>query len=90
VIDGIGPIRPTQGGKGIEPSSKEKLKEKEKIRSESLEVGETKKVEELVRMARDSEEIRTELVEQLREALEKGIYVVDAERLARKILEEWE
>ncbi|MEJ5256915.1 MAG: flagellar biosynthesis anti-sigma factor FlgM [Fervidobacterium sp.] len=71
----------------------EKDVEKSKVRKEDLKVSdqliveEGKRVAEYIEMAKTSSEVRTELVEQIKKAIEDGTFKVDVEKIAKKILE---
>ncbi|AEH51142.1 flagellar biosynthesis anti-sigma factor FlgM [Pseudothermotoga thermarum] len=52
------------------------------VKSESL------NIIELVKMAKESPEVRQKLVDQIRQAIEANVYNVDPERIARRILSE--
>ncbi|MGQ9856626.1 MAG: flagellar biosynthesis anti-sigma factor FlgM [Fervidobacterium sp.] len=71
----------------------EKDVEKSKVRKEDLKVSdqliveEGKRVAEYIEMAKTSSQVRTELVEQIKKAIEDGTFKVDIEKIAKKILE---
>ncbi|HCI29709.1 MAG TPA: flagellar biosynthesis anti-sigma factor FlgM [Fervidobacterium sp.] len=71
-------------GKEEKPVEKSKMKGGAE---ESLVVEEGKKVAEYIEMAKNYPEIRTDLVEQIKSAIENGTFKVDAGRIAKKILE---
>lgn len=80
-INGVG--RPYQIQ---QPPSPEKTERKPRAEGESLRVGETLNITELLREAKESEEVREKLVEQLRSAIEQGVYTIDPERIAKHIM----
>ncbi|HOA16372.1 MAG TPA: flagellar biosynthesis anti-sigma factor FlgM [Fervidobacterium sp.] len=71
-------------GKEEKPVEKSKVKGGDE---ESLVIEEGRKVAEYIEMAKDYPEIRTDLVEQLKNAIQNGTFKVDVEKIARKILE---
>lgn len=73
--------------KGKENKRVEKSKVGEEVAKETLLIEEGKKVAEYIEMAKNYPEVRTELVQQIREAIENGTFKVDVEKLAKKLLE---
>lgn len=71
-------------GKENKRVEKSKVSEQEK---EALVVQEGKKVAEYIEMAKNYPEVRTELVQQIKEAIENGTFKVDVEKIAKKLLE---
>ncbi len=53
------------------------------VRSET-----TVNIAELIKMAKESPEVRQQLVEHIRKAIEQNVYNVDAERIAQRLLRE--
>ncbi len=82
-INGVG--RPYQIQQPITPGKTER---KPRGESESLQIGEQLNISELLKEAKQSPEVREKLVEQLRAAIEQGIYTVDPERIAKHIMRE--
>ncbi|MGB9789956.1 MAG: flagellar biosynthesis anti-sigma factor FlgM [Thermotoga caldifontis] len=80
-INGVG--RPFQIH---QPVPAEKTERKPRVEGESLSVGEKLNISELLREAKESPEVREKLVEQLRAAIEQGIYTIDPERIAKHIM----
>lgn len=80
-INGVG--RPFQIH---QPVPTEKTERKPRAEGESLSVGEKLNISELLREAKESPEVREKLVEQLRAAIEQGIYTIDPERIAKHIM----
>ena len=81
-IEGVGgtqPIKGPQGGK-VE-KSKGKAKEKEEVITEAKDV-----VSKLIERIRSQPEVREKLVEDLKKALQSGLYSIDPEKIAEKIL----
>lgn len=70
--------------KGVEKS---KGKEVRKGASDSIVVEEGRKVAEYIEMAKSYPEIRVELVNSIKQAIENGTFKVDPEKIAKKILE---
>lgn len=80
-INGVG--RPFQIH---QPVPGEKTERKSRTEGESVRVGEKLNISELLREAKESPEVREKLVEQLRAAIEQGIYTIDPERIAKHIM----
>ncbi|ODN31072.1 flagellar biosynthesis anti-sigma factor FlgM [Fervidobacterium thailandense] len=75
-----------QETKGKEAKKGEKLREKEE--KEALLIEDGKKVAEYIAMAKNYPEVRTELVQKLKEAIENGTFKIDVDKIARKLLGE--
>lgn len=82
-INGVG--RPYQIQQPIPPGKTER---KPRGESESLQIGEQLNISELLKEAKQSPEVREKLVEQLKAAIEQGVYTVDPERIAKHIMRE--
>jgi negative regulator of flagellin synthesis FlgM len=80
-INGVG--RPFQIQ---QPAPPEKTERKPRVEGESLKVGEKLNIAELLKEAKESPEVREKLVEQLKNAIEQGVYTIDPERIARHIM----
>lgn len=92
MIDRINKATQMQNAQKIsEAKGKEnKRVEKSKVSGqdkESLVVQEGKKVAEYIEMAKNYPEVRTELVRQIKEAIENGTFKIDIEKIAKKLLE---
>ncbi len=94
MIDRINKLNQLLGNQNIKETKKigkeEKSVEKSKVKaqkSESLVIEEGKKVAEYIEMAKNYPEVRIELVQKIKQAIENGTFVVDAEKIAKKILE---
>ncbi|MEN3007850.1 flagellar biosynthesis anti-sigma factor FlgM [Pseudothermotoga sp.] len=71
-----------------QPTPLNRTEKKPRNESESLQIGERLNIPELLREAKQSPEVREKLVEQLRAAIEQGVYTVDPERIAKHIMRE--
>ncbi|HBT39692.1 MAG: Putative anti-sigma-28 factor, FlgM [Thermotoga sp. 50_1627] len=80
-INGVG--RPSQIQ---QPAPPEKTERKPRTEGESLKVEEKLNVVELLKEAKETPEVREKLVEQLKNAIEQGIYTIDPERIAKHIM----
>ena len=80
-IDGIGGLHPVKG------PQREKVEKSSGKIEERKEVQISGKAAELLEKAREVPEIREKLVQELREALEKGMYRIDVDSIARKMME---
>lgn len=72
--------------KGKESKRVEKSKVSEQ-KKDDLVVQEGKKIAEYIEMAKNYPEVRAELVQQIKEAIENGTFKVDVEKIAKKLLE---
>ncbi len=79
-VGGLGPIR--------EIGEKQKKVEKSKgeIKKEELSSTSKSEVEKVMEEARKIPDVRRELVEEIKKAIESGNYVIDAENIAKKLL----
>jgi len=86
---GIQGAQNLQEVKGKGEKNVEKLKEKaeEKKVTDALVVEEGKKIAEYIELAKSYPEIRTELVKQIKDAIDSGTFKVNPEQIAKKILE---
>ncbi len=82
-IRGIGGPDPL---KGIYDKKAEKLKRKVKVEGESLELSGKNFLESVLEKSKEIPEVREELVEQLKKAIESGDYVVDIKNIVRRML----
>lgn len=73
-----------QKGKENKRVEKSKLSKEEK---ETLVVQEGKKVAEYIAMAKNYPEVRVELVQHIKEAIENGTFKIDVEKIVKKLLE---
>ncbi|MFN6992436.1 MAG: flagellar biosynthesis anti-sigma factor FlgM [Fervidobacterium sp.] len=71
-------------GKGEKRVEKSKVKEPEQ---DSLVVEEGKKFAQYIDMAKNYPEVRVQLVQQIKDAIEKGSFAIDVEKIAKKLLE---
>jgi len=74
-------------GKGEKNVEKLKGKAEEKKVTDALVVEEGKKIAEYIELAKSYPEIRTELVKQIKDAIDSGTFKVNPEQIAKKILE---
>ncbi|AFG36031.1 flagellar biosynthesis anti-sigma factor FlgM [Fervidobacterium pennivorans DSM 9078] len=74
-------------GKTEKNVEKSKVKGEAKNVADSIILEEGKKVAEYIEMAKNYPEIRVELVNQIKQAIENGTFKVDVEKIAKKILE---
>jgi len=74
-------------GKGEKNVEKLKGKAEEKKVTDALVVEEGKKIAEYIELAKSYPEIRTELVKQIKDAINSGTFKVNPEQIAKKILE---
>ncbi len=79
-------VQHIQEAKGKEAKKREELRDK--VDNEALLVESGKKVAEYISMAKNYPEIRTELVQKLKEAIENGTFKVDVDKIAKKLLGE--
>lgn len=71
-------------GKGEKRVEKSKVKEPEQ---DSLLIEDGKKFAQYIDMAKSYPEVRVQLVQQIKEAIEKGSFKIDVEKIAKKLLE---
>ncbi len=69
-------------------STQQTEKKRESSQSDAFVRSEGINIAELIRMAKESPEVRQQLVDQIREAIEKNVYNVDPERIAKRLLRE--
>ncbi len=74
-------------GKGEKNVEKLKGKAEEKKVTDALVVEEGKKIAEYIELAKSYPEIRTELVKQIKDAIDSGTFKINPEQIAKKILE---
>jgi len=86
MIDKIGGVGGPDPLKGIYDKKAEKLKKKVKVSGESLELSGKGFLESVLEKSKEIPEVRQELVEQLKKAVESGDYVVDIKNIARRML----
>jgi negative regulator of flagellin synthesis FlgM len=79
-VGGLGPIRE------IGESQKKVEKSKGKKELEKLSPSTRGEVEKVLEEAKKLPDIRQELVEDIKKAIESGNYVIDVENIARKLL----
>ena len=79
-VGGLGPIREI----GDKQKKVEKSKGKEKV--DSLVPSRKAEVEKVLEEAKKVPDIREELVQEIKKAIESGNYVVNVEEIARKLL----
>ena len=79
-VGGLGPIR------DIGDRQRKVEKSKGKVEGEKLSPTVKGEVERILDEASKVPDIRQELVEEIRKAIESGNYVVDVERIAKKLL----
>jgi len=77
-VGGLGPIREI----GDKQKKVEKSKERERAEISSAKA----EVEKVLEEAKRVSDVREKLVEEIRRAIESGDYVVDVEKIARKLL----
>ncbi|WP_448375127.1 flagellar biosynthesis anti-sigma factor FlgM [Fervidobacterium sp.] len=74
-------------GKSEKSVEKSKGKTEEMKVNEELVVEEGRKIAEYIEMAKNYPEIRTDLVKQIKDAIDSGTFKIDPEKIAKKILE---
>jgi negative regulator of flagellin synthesis FlgM len=74
-------------GKTEKNVEKSKVKDEAKNATDSIILEEGKKVAEYIEMAKNYPEIRINIVNQIKQAIENGTFKVDAQKIAKKILE---
>ncbi|ANE41759.1 flagellar biosynthesis anti-sigma factor FlgM [Fervidobacterium sp. SC_NGM5_O18] len=74
-------------GKTEKNVEKSKVKGEAKNVTDSITLEEGKKVAEYIEMAKNYPEIRIDLVNKIKQAIENGTFKVDVEKIAKKILE---
>jgi negative regulator of flagellin synthesis FlgM len=74
-------------GKTEKNVEKSKVKGEAKNATDSIILEEGKKVAEYIEMAKNYPEIRIDLVNKIKQAIENGTFKVDVEKIAKKILE---
>ncbi|QTA38198.1 flagellar biosynthesis anti-sigma factor FlgM [Thermosipho ferrireducens] len=79
-INGFGQIQ------GIKRLNAEKIK---KGKNDSVEFNESKRIVQLLKAAKEFPEIRTELVQKLKEAIESGTFEINPEKIAEAIVREY-
>ncbi len=79
-VGGLGPIR------DIGEKQKKVEKSKGEIRKEKLSSTSKGEVEKVMEEARRIPDVRRELVEEIKKAIESGNYVIDVENIAKKLL----
>ncbi len=79
-VGGLGPIR--------EIGEKQKKVEKSNRKVEKEELSSTAKgeVERVMEEVRKVPDVRRELIEEIKKAIESGNYIIDAENIAKKLL----
>ncbi len=82
-IDGIGGIQPIKGPQGEKvEKSKGKIKDSEKVETKYA-----KEIASFMERIKEEPEVREKLVEELKELIDKGLYKIDVDAIARRILE---
>ncbi len=79
-VGGLGPIR------DLGDKQKRVEKSKGKLEGESLKAEHASAVRDLVEEVKRVNDVRAELVEEIKKAIESGKYVVNVENIARKLL----
>jgi len=74
-------------GKSEKSVEKSKGKTEERKVNEELVVEEGRKIAEYIEMAKNYPEIRTDLVKQIKDAIDSGTFKIDPEKIVKKILE---
>ncbi|MCD6450032.1 MAG: flagellar biosynthesis anti-sigma factor FlgM [Thermotogaceae bacterium] len=82
-IKGVGGPDPL---KGVYDKKVEKYKGKSKVERESLELSGKGFLESVLEKSEEIPEVRQELVEQLKKAIESGNYVVDVKNIVKRML----
>ena len=82
-IEGVGGLQPIKGPKGERvEKSKGKVEKSDEIRTESKAV-----LDDLMERIKNEPEVREKLVEELKRALENGLYRIDPDEIAKRMLE---
>lgn len=92
MIDRISRLNQTQNSQNLSQikGKEDKSTEKSKVKgqeTDSLVIEEGKKVAQYIDMAKNYPEVRVQLVQQIKEAIEKGSFEIDVEKIAKKLLE---
>ena len=79
-VGGLGPIR------DIGEKQKKVEKSNRKVQKEGLSSSVKEEVGKVMKEAQQVPDVRRELVEEIKKAIESGNYIIDAENIAKKLL----